>query len=91
LIWIQYAKFGNKSENRKGKEEEKIKIEKGLGEQTRPRTEASRGPLSQPKRYLLFSSCLADRWTHPVRFFFPGNPSLSLTGNGRLLLPLIPL
>jgi hypothetical protein len=36
-------------ENRKKMNRNK-KIEKGLGDESRPRTEASRGPLSTPKR-----------------------------------------
>jgi hypothetical protein len=38
----------------------------GLGDEFRPRTEASRDPESKTKRYLLFLPYLADMWAPVV-------------------------
>jgi hypothetical protein len=61
------------------------------GTQNQPSRPQPATPSLPPSFSFLFLFFRADRWDHLVRFFFPGNRSLSLTGNGRLLLPLIPI
>jgi hypothetical protein len=62
-------------ENRKGKEESKIKIEKGPRgndlAQLQIKPAAQEAPF--PNRYPSLSLPLADRWTPPVSYFFSPN------------------